>query len=268
MKTQPRHIKRFRTDEHGAFEGIFEEYLDSQGTKHEVSIRYEHENMGWIERFHRTVGERHRSQMTAGKVPIQLQGYSLLMACYITNRVFTRTEEKTPFEMRFGTRPDFSNIRQFFAPAVVTIPVELQRKSNPSHGLRCRYLDPCDNKPGDWFVDCSTNQIISSNKAEFFEDCSTNPTIDITDYNVSFPEEETNDDDYVEVIPKPVIPPSNPLSTRRSPRFANQPSTANVAPCHDDDKAAVGERQGVLWISHPHLKVLRIILLSAHSLIA
>jgi hypothetical protein len=80
--------------------------------------------------------------MTFGNVPLPLAGYSLEYAAYITNRTFTTTESTTPYEKRYGNPPDFSNIKIFYCPAIVTIPKELQRKDLPAHGIRCRYLGP------------------------------------------------------------------------------------------------------------------------------
>jgi hypothetical protein len=66
--------KRIRTDDHGTFQGEFQNYLNTKGIKHELTVRYEHEQAGWIERMNQTIGRKHRSQMTFSDVPMEFAG--------------------------------------------------------------------------------------------------------------------------------------------------------------------------------------------------
>ena len=189
-------VDTIRTDEHGAFEKEFKAYLDSRGIRHELTVRYEHESAGFIERMNRTIGERSSAQMVDADVPMPLEGYSYLHAAAITNRLFTTTEGTTPFEKRYGTQPDMSHFRIFYCPAVVTIPKELQRKTNPAHGIRCRYLGRSPNHKADVFIEVATHRIITSNAATFFEDWKTNKTIDMSKFALTFDEEFDTDSAY------------------------------------------------------------------------
>ena len=190
-------LQRLRTDEHGAFEGVFQKYLEKNGIHHELTIRYEHEQAGWIERMNQTIGRKNRANMTFAKVPIELAGYSLSYAAYCTNRTFTTTENMTPYEKRNGVKPDVSHLRIFYCPAIVTIPKELQRKDLPQHGVRCRYLGPSANHRGDVFIEVATHRIITSNAARFHEDWFENPTFPHRDYAITFDEPFDHDSEYV-----------------------------------------------------------------------
>jgi hypothetical protein len=228
-------IKSIRSDEHGAFQGSFQTYMDSRGIKHQLTVRYEHEQAGCVERMMQTIGSRHRSQMVDGSVPLELAGYSLSYSAYITNRIYTTTEDKTPFEKRFGTKPDMKSLRIFYCPAVVTIPKELQRKDQPFHGIRCRYLGPCTDHAADYFIEVDSHRIITSNAATFFEDWKSNTTINMKDFEIEFNEpERVHDPDFVPEIPQaaPVVAPTNipdapaPISAREA--RANRRNLAHV----------------------------------------
>ena len=189
-------VQSIRTDEHGAFQAEFQTHLDDRGIKHEKTVRYEHEAAGFIERMNRTIGERARAQMVEGDVPMPLEGYSFLHSAAITNRVFTTTEGTTPFEKRYKTQPDMSHFRIFFSPAVITLPPELQRKSSPEHGIRCRYLGRSPDHKADIFIEVATHRIITASAATFFEDWKTNRTIDMSKYILNFDELFDTDSDY------------------------------------------------------------------------
>ena len=224
-------LKCIRSDEHGAFEGVFQQYLDQKGIVHQTSIRYEHENMGSIERMQRTIGEKHRAQMTFGKVPMELSGYSLEHATHVCNRTFTSTESKTPFERRTGDVPDVSHLKIFYSPAIVTIPKEIQNKTSAQHGIRCRYLGRCRNQPGDIFIEVTTHRIITSNAAVFLEEWQTNPTIQSSDYHISFDEpEDGTDKDYEPVTLKDMGTTLSELPVPRPARNTSKPREYWIAP--------------------------------------
>ena len=219
-------VQIVRSDEHGAFQGRFKQYLVDHGIKQELTVRYEHESAGFVERMNRTIGERHRAQMVDASVPSALSGYSLLHATYVTNRVYTSTEESTPLERRYKMKPDLSHLRVFFCPAVVTLPKELHRKDSPEHGIRCRYLGRSDDHKADLFIEVDTHRIITSNAARFFEDWKSNTTIDISKFSVEFDEIVSLDDSYSpsqELLDQPPSSPSIPSDgLRRSSRLLAQ----------------------------------------------
>jgi hypothetical protein len=190
-------LRRFRSDESGAFAGEFQDYVNSKGIIQEFSNRYDHQQNGFVERLHRTIQEKHRAQMEYNKVPMELQGYSLQYATYLTNRTYTTTEPMTPYEKRTGKKPDLSHLRIFYSPAIVPIPRELQTKHRTIHGLRCRYLGPSPSHDGNIFINVENHHIFTAKDAIIFEDWETNPTLNIDDYLLYFDEPENPyDDDY------------------------------------------------------------------------
>ena len=210
-------LRRFRSDEAGAFAGEFQDYVNSKGIIQEFSNRYDHQQNGFVERLHRTIQEKHRAQMTYMDVPIELQGYSLQHATYLTNRTFTSTEPSTPFEKRTGTKPDLTHLRIFYSPAIVPIPRELQNKLRTTHGLRCRYLGPSPNHDGNIFINVATHHVFTAKDATIFEDWQTNPTLNIADYQITFSDhDDPYDDDY---LPNDSPPPRNNPYPRLNLRF-------------------------------------------------
>ena len=60
-----------------------------------------------------------RSMMGFAGLPISLWGYALESACYLLNRVLSKSVTKTPYEIWIGRKPVLSHLRVWGCPAYV-----------------------------------------------------------------------------------------------------------------------------------------------------
>ena len=120
-------VNWLRSDGGGEYVGSsFGNWMKNKGIHHEITTSYSPESNGRAERLNRTLIDMARSMMIRlnGNMTERLWGEAINTANYIRNRVVTRSsrEQKTPYEIIFGKRPDVSNLRIFGCAAYVHIP--------------------------------------------------------------------------------------------------------------------------------------------------
>ena len=100
-------VKTFRTDNGGEYMSTeLENYLKSEGIKHEYTIPKTPEQNGVSERMNRTLVEAVRSMLADSKLPHQFWAEALSTASYLLNRSPTKTlGDETPFEAWVGKKP-------------------------------------------------------------------------------------------------------------------------------------------------------------------
>ena len=112
-------VKALRTDNGSEF-GRLEPYLKERGISHEKSAPYAQDQDGVAERSIRTILERARTMLIHANLPHRLWPEAISAACYITNRLPTKTlQQKTPYEAWYGHKPDLSNLRVYGCDAYV-----------------------------------------------------------------------------------------------------------------------------------------------------
>jgi hypothetical protein len=116
-------IKAFRSDRGGEFNNDeFASYLKSRGTHREFTVHDTHEQVGVAERLNRTKVELARAMLFDAKLPMFLWAEAMHHAIWIKNRSPTRAlDGMTPFEARYGTKPDLSALVPFGTRAWVKI---------------------------------------------------------------------------------------------------------------------------------------------------
>lgn len=117
-------IKIFRTDNGTEFvnQGM-RDYLTSKGIKHETTTPYSPQSNGVAERVNRTLVEKARCMLAEGKLSKVYWQDAVQTAAYLKNRSPHRAlENKTPFEMWYGNKPNLTHLRVFGCRAMVHVP--------------------------------------------------------------------------------------------------------------------------------------------------
>lgn len=127
---QSKKIKILRSDNGGEFcNGEMENYLTQQGIIHQKTVSYTPEQNGICERANRTVVEKARCLLFDAKLEKKFWAEAANTAVYIKNRCVSSTlENKTPYEVWYGKKPDLSNIRLFGCTVMVHVPKEHRLK--------------------------------------------------------------------------------------------------------------------------------------------
>ena len=86
---------------------------------HERSAPYAHEQNGAAERVNRTILEKARCLLFQCGLSTKYWPFATEAAIYLYNRTWHSAIGKTPFEARFGKKPDIAHIRLFGSIAYV-----------------------------------------------------------------------------------------------------------------------------------------------------
>lgn len=178
-----------RSDNGGEYLGKdTQEWMASNGIRHERSAPYTPQQNGVSERMNRTIMEAARSILHEKQVPLELWGEAVTCATHILNRSLSRTSEVTPFELWHGCKPDVSYFRVFGSPAFVHIPEEQRRKLDQK-ALKCILVGYCEASKAYRMWNPTTRKLIISRDVAFDEGAvwETQQPEDPIDYNLLFP---------------------------------------------------------------------------------
>ena len=107
-KSSEHELKTLRTDNGGEFtSNEFENYLKSEGVKHELSVPKTPKQNGVAERLNSTLVEAVRAMLSKSRLPQNFWAESLSTAVYLHNRSPTKgLADMTPFVVWTGVKPD------------------------------------------------------------------------------------------------------------------------------------------------------------------
>jgi hypothetical protein len=116
-------IKILRCDRAGEFmSDEFMEHTNSKGTRREFTVHDTHEQVGVAERLNRTKLELARAMLFESGLPIFLWAEAVRHMIWLKNRLPTRSlKGRTPFDARFGRKPDLSSVVPFGTRAWVKL---------------------------------------------------------------------------------------------------------------------------------------------------
>lgn len=107
----------------------FTEFLKVNGILHQRTNPYSPEQNGLCERQNRVVCEKARCLLFDAELPTEFWAEACNCAVYLRNRtIASGLNNKTPFEMWTGTKPDLSHLRIFGSTVMVHIPKEKRLK--------------------------------------------------------------------------------------------------------------------------------------------
>ncbi|KAI3719915.1 hypothetical protein L6452_20821 [Arctium lappa] len=110
-----RSIKKIRCDNGGEFtSNDMLNFYNEEGIKLETSCPHTPQQNGVVERKHRHLLETARALRFQANLPKRFWGECILTATYIINRLPSRViDNKTPYEIVFGQRPDYDFMKVF-----------------------------------------------------------------------------------------------------------------------------------------------------------
>ncbi|OMO87137.1 Integrase, catalytic core [Corchorus capsularis] len=108
-------VKQIRTDNGPEFQSnCMLDYYKEHGIVLQTSCTDTPQQNGVVERKHRYVLETARALRFQANLPIRFWGECVLTATYIINRLPSKViNNKTPFEMLFGKKPEYDHLRVF-----------------------------------------------------------------------------------------------------------------------------------------------------------
>lgn len=109
-------LSKLRSDNGREYLGNeFQSFCKSKGIQMVLTVPYTPQQNGVSERINRNLMEKVRAMIHECGLSKEMRGEALYCANYLTNRSPTNglVENKTPFEMWFGKRPNLSKLRVF-----------------------------------------------------------------------------------------------------------------------------------------------------------
>ena len=128
-----RKLKVLRSDNGGEYIGQqFQEYLKSEGVRHELTVPKTPQQNGVAERLNRTLMEMVRTMLIESHLDQRFWGEALCTAVYLRNRSPTKAVEgKTPFEALNGKKPNVKHLRAFGCVSYPLIMKDERKKLDP-----------------------------------------------------------------------------------------------------------------------------------------
>jgi hypothetical protein len=125
-------LTELRTDNDAVFtDRLVRDFLSDKLVHHSYSAPYIHQQVGRVERLHRSLQEITRSLLHDSAQPPVLWAEAMRAASYLRNLRPSKVDQ-TPYELFTGTRPDVSHLRVWGSKCFVHVPAELQTsKLNP-----------------------------------------------------------------------------------------------------------------------------------------
>lgn len=166
-------IKTIRTDNGTEFvNSEFSSYLNSCGIQHQTTVPYSPQQNGVAERTNRSVVEKARSLMAEGDLTKAYWEDATRAAVYLKNRCPHRAlNNKTPYELWNGQKPDLSNLRVFGCRALIHIP-SCHRTKLDAKAEEAIFVGYTDDPNSYLFRIASCIRTLKKSRdVTFFEDC-------------------------------------------------------------------------------------------------
>jgi hypothetical protein len=133
-KQTRKHIKTLRTDIGGEFESLqFEDFCKSAGIKRQLTVPYNPQQNGVVERKNMTICEAVKAMMFDQDLPNSLWAEATSIAVYIQNMCpHAILKDKTLEEVFSRIKPEVGHLRIFGCPMCIHVPKEKWTKMEPS----------------------------------------------------------------------------------------------------------------------------------------
>jgi transposase InsO family protein len=134
-----RNIKFFRSDNAMEYrESTFLTTLKQNGTLPHHSCPNTSQQNGHAERKHRHILDTIRALLLSASIPEHFWGEAALTAIYTINRVPSPTTlNRSPYELLYGSPPDYQSLRIFGCACFVLLPPHERTKLEPRSRLCC-----------------------------------------------------------------------------------------------------------------------------------
>ena len=161
-------IKILRSDRGGEyFPHEFNKFCEEHGIIHQCSAPRTPEQNGLTERKNRTYLEMVNALLLHAKLPFNLWGEALLATCHIVNRILTKKNQISSYELWKGRK---SNIGYFKVWGCLAYCKNNDPKTKLGpRGIKCAFVGYATNSKAYRLLNLESNTIIESKDVEFFE---------------------------------------------------------------------------------------------------
>jgi len=122
-------VKTIRRDGGEEYSGTsIQDWLDAKGIETQTSARYSPEQNGVAERYNRVLQERVLAALADSKLEKKWWAEAGKAVNYVNNRIPSRGEALTPYELFHGKTPNVGNLRVFGCRVWVHVPSPTRRK--------------------------------------------------------------------------------------------------------------------------------------------
>lgn len=122
-------VKSFRTDRGTEYmSNKVQRYLKSNGIQYQCTVAYSPQQNGIAERKNRTLMESCRAMLSESGMPKRYWAEAILNANYTFNRVLSKQQNKTPYEIFFKSKPRLVDFQEFGCSAYRMIPQQIRNK--------------------------------------------------------------------------------------------------------------------------------------------
>jgi len=122
-------VKAIRRDGGDGYAGAsIREWLDGKGIQMQTSVRYSPEQNGVAERYNRVLQERVLATLADCNLGKKWWAEAGKAVNYVNNRIPSRGQTKTPYELFHGKAPDVSNLRVFGCRVWTHVPGQMRKK--------------------------------------------------------------------------------------------------------------------------------------------
>ena len=163
-------LKAIRTDNGGEYLSTeFQQFLKSEGVRHERTVPRNPERNGVSERMNRTLIESVRAMLSDSKLPKKFWAEALSTAAYLRNRSPTKSVQgKTPYEALTGEKPRVDHLKVFGCAAYAHVPSQ-ERQKLDEKSRRCIFLGYGKEIKGYRLYDMEKLRVIYSRDVRFDE---------------------------------------------------------------------------------------------------
>ena len=114
--------KVIRSDNGGEFQNAsLERFYKTEGIRQQFTTPYTPQQNGVAERKNRSLVEMAKCMMRDANLPLKFWSEAVKTACYLQNRLPTRSVEKTPFELWRNEKPDLKQSNFWFRSVCLDI---------------------------------------------------------------------------------------------------------------------------------------------------
>jgi len=122
-------VKAIRRDGGDEYAGaVILEWLEHKGIQMQTSVRYSPEQNGVAERYNRVLQERVLATLSDSNLGKKWWAEAGKAVNYVNNRIPSRGQSKTPYELFYGKAPDVSNLRVFGCLVLTHVPGQVRKK--------------------------------------------------------------------------------------------------------------------------------------------
>ena len=187
-----RNIKTLRSDRGGEyFPNDFNAYCEENGIIHQCSAPRTPQQNGLAERKNRTFQEMINAMLMHSELSFNLWGEALLAACHILNRIPSKKNQTSPYEIWKGRKPNIGYFKVWGCLAYYKNLDPKRTKLGP-RGIKSAFVGYASNSKAYRLLDLESNVIVESRDVEFFENLTTKGKSSHTPTNEDSQEENSS----------------------------------------------------------------------------